>query len=99
MKKRTMVTHLPEVPMPSDNRPLVAPIYQSVKFEIDGIDETLRAFRGEREGYFYSRVANPTVRQLELLLAELQWGSHRLDRSRWKRLRPQTRTSCSRCIG
>ena len=35
MKKRTRVTHLPDVEVPSDNRPLVAPIYQSVKFTFD----------------------------------------------------------------
>ncbi|MBV9696139.1 MAG: aminotransferase class I/II-fold pyridoxal phosphate-dependent enzyme, partial [Gammaproteobacteria bacterium] len=28
--------------------------------------------RGERSGFFYSRASNPTTRQLELLLAELQ---------------------------
>jgi cystathionine beta-lyase/cystathionine gamma-synthase len=58
--------------MPPDNRPLVAPIYQSVKFEMDRIDEALRAFRGERPGFFYTRTSNPTNRQLEQLLAGMQ---------------------------
>jgi cystathionine beta-lyase/cystathionine gamma-synthase len=57
---------------PADNRPLVAPIYQSVKFTFDDTAETQRFLRGEREGFFYSRTANPTLRQLELLLAQLQ---------------------------
>ena len=35
--------------------PLVAPIYQSVKFSFDDAGETLRYLRGEREGFFYSR--------------------------------------------
>lgn len=72
MKKPTRVNHPPDVPLPADNRPLVAPIYQSVKFEFDTLAETERYLRGERPGFFYSRASNPTTRQLELLLAELQ---------------------------
>jgi cystathionine beta-lyase/cystathionine gamma-synthase len=72
MKKPTRVNHPPDVELPADNRPLVAPIYQSVKFQFDTLAETERYLRGERPGFFYSRAANPTTRQLELLLAELQ---------------------------
>ena len=72
MKKRTRVTHPPEVIVPADNRPLVAPVYQSVKFTFDDVGETLDLFKGKREGFYYSRISNPTLRQLELLLAELQ---------------------------
>jgi cystathionine beta-lyase/cystathionine gamma-synthase len=72
MKNDTRVNHPPTVELPSDNRPLVAPIYQSVKFSFDDTDETLRYLRGDREGFFYSRTSNPTLRQLQLLLAQLQ---------------------------
>ncbi|HWJ05422.1 MAG TPA: aminotransferase class I/II-fold pyridoxal phosphate-dependent enzyme [Steroidobacteraceae bacterium] len=72
MKKRTRVTHPPEVPVSPDNRPLVAPIYQSVKFTFDDVGQTLAQFKGAREGFYYSRISNPTLRQLEQLLAELQ---------------------------
>jgi cystathionine beta-lyase/cystathionine gamma-synthase len=72
MKKRTRVTHPPDVPLPPDNRPLVGPIHASVKFTFDDVGETQRFFRHEREGFYYSRVDNPTLRQLELTLAELQ---------------------------
>jgi cystathionine beta-lyase/cystathionine gamma-synthase len=72
MRKRTRVTHLPDVTLPADNRPLVAPIYQSVKFTFDDVEETRRAWSREREGFYYSRESNPTLRQLELVLAELQ---------------------------
>jgi cystathionine beta-lyase/cystathionine gamma-synthase len=72
MKERTRVIHQPSIDVPADNRPLVAPIYQSVKFEMERIDDTLRAFRGERPGFFYTRDSNPTTRQLEQLLADLQ---------------------------
>jgi cystathionine beta-lyase/cystathionine gamma-synthase len=72
MKGRTRVNHPREAAIPADNRPLVGAIHQSVKFAFESLEETLRFNRGEREGYFYMRRANPTTRQLELLLAELQ---------------------------
>jgi cystathionine beta-lyase/cystathionine gamma-synthase len=72
VKDSTLVTHPPQVVVPNDNRPLVAPIYQSVKFTFDNIDETERQQHGERDGFWYSRKTNPTLRQLELTLASLQ---------------------------
>ena len=72
MKKATRVNHPPVIELPPGNHPLVAPIYQSVKFEFDTLEETEAYLRGERPGFFYSRASNPTTRQLELLLAELQ---------------------------
>lgn len=72
MRKRTRVTHPREVVVPADNRPLVAPIYQSVKFTFDDVAETRAYFGRRREGFYYSRISNPTLRQLEQLLADLQ---------------------------
>jgi len=72
MKKSSRVNHPPPVELAGDNHPVVAPIYQSVKFEFDTLAETERYLRGERPGFFYTRASNPTTRQLELLLAELQ---------------------------
>jgi cystathionine beta-lyase/cystathionine gamma-synthase len=72
MKEKTRLVHPPRVSPPDDNPPLVAPLYQSVKFEHDTVADTLRALRGEREGFFYSRSANPTTRQLEQTLAAMQ---------------------------
>jgi cystathionine beta-lyase/cystathionine gamma-synthase len=72
MKKPTLVTHPPDVAVPTDNHPVVAPIYQTVKFEFETVEETLRALRGDRDGFFYLRSSNPTLRQLELTLAQLQ---------------------------
>lgn len=72
MKKPTRVNHPPQVGLPPGNRAVVAPIYQSVKFEFETLEETERYLRGERPGFFYSRSSNPTTRQLEQLLAELQ---------------------------
>ncbi len=72
MKDNTRVNHPPGVAVPADNRPLVSPIYQSVKFSFDDTAQTQRFLRGEREGFFYSRSGNPTLQQLQLLLAGLQ---------------------------
>lgn len=72
MKQKTRLVHPPRVNVPPDNQPLVAPLYQSVKFEHATVAETLSALRGEKEGYFYSRSANPTTRMLERTLAGLQ---------------------------
>jgi len=72
MKDKTRLVHPPQVAVPPDNLPLVAPIYQSVKFEYDTVAGTLAGLRGEKPGFFYSRSANPTTRLLERTLAELQ---------------------------
>ncbi len=72
VKPSTEVNHPPAVAVPADNHPMVAPIYQSVKFEYDTVDATLAGLRGERPGFYYLRTSNPTTRQLELTLARLQ---------------------------
>ncbi len=68
----TLVNHPPKVTLRGSNRPVVAPIYQSVKFTADSLSEMKRIFTENNGEYVYSRVSNPTVRQLELLLAEMQ---------------------------
>jgi cystathionine beta-lyase/cystathionine gamma-synthase len=72
MKKPTRVNHPPAVELPPGNHSIVQPIYQTVKFEFDTLEDTVKHLRGERPGFFYTRTSNPTTRQLELLLAELQ---------------------------
>jgi cystathionine beta-lyase/cystathionine gamma-synthase len=72
MKPSTQVNHPPQVDLAEGNRPVIAPVYHSVKFEFADLDDTLRYQRGERQGFFYSRSGNPTTRQLELTLAGLQ---------------------------
>src|SRR5215217_7939628 len=72
VKKPTLVNHPPRVDLSPDNHAVVAPIYQTVKFEFDSLEETTRFLHGGRPGFFYSRTSNPTTRQLELTLAALQ---------------------------
>ena len=40
MKPSTFANHPPEIVLPDGNRPLVAPIYQSVKFDFETVAET-----------------------------------------------------------
>ncbi|MBM4215202.1 MAG: aminotransferase class I/II-fold pyridoxal phosphate-dependent enzyme [Gammaproteobacteria bacterium] len=72
MKDETRVNHPPAIELPDDNYPLNLPIFQNVKWETETVLEGERIARGERPGFFYSRLSNPSVRQLELMLAQLQ---------------------------
>ena len=72
MKLPTLVNHPPAVKVPEENRSLTAPVYQSVKFEFETLEQTQEAMRGKRPGFFYLRTANPTNRQLEMTLAAMQ---------------------------
>jgi cystathionine beta-lyase/cystathionine gamma-synthase len=56
----------------ADNPPVNGPIYQSVKFAVRDLQHVRNIFSGQETGYFYSRVSNPTVRELEVMLADLQ---------------------------
>jgi len=53
------------------NRPLVEPVYRSVKFTFPSIEASLTP-EAKEHGFDYTRDSNPTTRQLELLAAELQ---------------------------
>lgn len=71
MKKETRVNHQPEVGLPAGNRPVVDPIYRSVKFTFPTIEASLTS-EAKARGFDYTRDSNPTTRQLELVCAELQ---------------------------
>jgi cystathionine beta-lyase/cystathionine gamma-synthase len=71
MKKESRVIHQPKVDLPAGNEPLVAPVYRSVKFTFPDVEAAL-APEARRHGFDYTRDANPTTRQLELLCADLQ---------------------------
>src|SRR5580698_9063288 len=68
----TLTNHPPEIEIPDGNRPVVAPIYQSVKFEFESVAQTLEHFAGRQSGFYYQRDSNPTNRQLELTMAAMQ---------------------------
>lgn len=52
----------------------VGPIYAASTFVFDDLDEAMGRFAGEREGFVYSRLGNPTVAQFERALAAAEEG-------------------------
>ena len=52
----------------------VTPIYQSSTFKFRNADHGAQCFSGESDGYIYTRLANPTIRELEKTMAELENG-------------------------
>ncbi|GJM23770.1 MAG: L-methionine gamma-lyase [Phycisphaerae bacterium] len=50
------------------------PIYQTSTFAFDSAEQGAALFSGQRDGYIYSRMGNPTVRALEDAVAELEGG-------------------------
>ena len=71
MKKETRLAHHPRAKLPRGNESLVEPVYRSVKFTFEDIASSLTT-EARDEGFEYTRDANPTTRQLEVLAAELQ---------------------------
>lgn len=51
---------------------LTTPIYQTSTFVFESAEQGARRFAGEEEGYIYTRLGNPTVRELELKMAALE---------------------------
>tara|TARA_E500000331_G_scaffold358644_1_gene428348 strand:- start:851 stop:2026 length:1176 start_codon:yes stop_codon:yes gene_type:complete len=72
MKKNTKLIHQKRIELLNENKSLISPIYQSVKFSFPSIEEGLKAEDTYGNQFEYSRVSNPTVRELELMLADLQ---------------------------
>jgi len=58
---------------PLDNHgALNPPVYMSSTFAFESAEQGARRFAGEEAGYFYSRIANPTLALLEDRLASLE---------------------------
>ena len=53
---------------------VVPPIYQTSTFKFKDADHGARLFRGEEQGYIYTRLGNPTVEALEGAVADLEQG-------------------------
>ncbi len=56
----------------SATRPLMAPIYQGSVFEVESLELLDDIYAGSRDGFIYSRDANPNVETLERVVAELE---------------------------
>jgi len=50
------------------------PIYQTSTFRFESAEHGAKCFAGESDGYIYTRINNPTVRELEQTLAMLENG-------------------------
>lgn len=51
---------------------LATPLYQTATFVFDNAEQGSARFAGEDDGYMYSRLGNPTTRQLELRVAAME---------------------------
>lgn len=54
---------------------IVPPIYQTSTFKFTDADHGARLFKGEEDGYIYTRMRNPTVEALEDSVAALEGGA------------------------
>jgi methionine-gamma-lyase len=54
---------------------LMPPIYQTSTFTFPSAEAGAARFAGAEAGYFYSRIANPTLRLLETRVADLEGGA------------------------
>lgn len=59
---------------PKNGEPRVLPIYQSTTFKYDSSEFMGKLFDLEENGYFYTRLANPTVGCVEEKIASLEGG-------------------------
>ncbi len=59
---------------PKNGEPRVLPIYQSTTYKYDSSKEMGDLFDLKAEGFFYSRLANPTVDCVEQKIAQLEGG-------------------------
>lgn len=54
--------------------PVVPPIYQTSTFKFESAEHGASLFKGEAEGYIYTRMKNPTIEAMENAVAELEGG-------------------------
>lgn len=59
---------------PKNGEPRVLPIYQSTTFKYSSSEEMARLFDLEEEGYFYSRLQNPTTDAVAAKITALEGG-------------------------
>jgi O-acetylhomoserine (thiol)-lyase len=60
--------------VPGNGEARVLPLYQSTTFKYDDAQSVADLFDLKREGFFYSRLANPTVDAFERKIADMEGG-------------------------
>jgi cystathionine beta-lyase/cystathionine gamma-synthase len=73
----TLAAHAGEAPVGGEDagpgwRPTTTPIHNASGFYLPSLDALDEVFAGRREGYFYTRDGNPTVRAFEEAVAALE---------------------------
>lgn len=74
MKKKLGTTCVQGGWKPGNGEPRVLPIYQSTTFKYDSSEQMARLFDLEAEGYFYTRLQNPTNDAVAAKINELEGG-------------------------
>lgn len=72
-KFATKAVHAGQKPDPTTGS-VVTPIYASSTFVFESAEQGADRFAGKKPGYIYTRLGNPTVRALEMNIAELEGG-------------------------
>ena len=72
MKIETKVLH--KGYEPRNGEPRTLPIYQSTTYQYDSAEEIGQLFDLSTDGFFYSRIHNPTVDAVEKKIASLEGG-------------------------
>ncbi|HSG67449.1 MAG TPA: PLP-dependent transferase, partial [Bacteroidales bacterium] len=52
----------------------ITPIYQTSTFSFENAEHGAKCFSGESDGYIYTRIGNPNIRELEEAVAALEKG-------------------------
>lgn len=60
---------------PGNGEPRVLPVAQSTTYKYDSGEDVGKLFDLEKEGFFYTRLANPTTDAVERKIAELEGGA------------------------
>jgi len=53
---------------------VIMPIYQTSTFSFESAEDGAKCFAGERDGYIYTRIGNPTNNDLEKSIADMENG-------------------------
>ncbi len=70
MDIHTKSVQIPDVAWPQNS--VVPPLYQTAAYAYHSIEQADRVFRGEEEGYTYTRGGNPTTKAMAQLIADME---------------------------
>ena len=71
----TRLVHAGELGALPEGKPVSTPIYASVTYTYDSMQEIDQIFAGEKQGFIYTRYGNPTVAALEEAVRDVEEGA------------------------